>query len=82
LDPRSHHLSCPGCGSKQPEKLVLVFREVKFGSFLQDSVECPFSGECLYAGSVSCRVCHRKITMVNYHLSKMTKEVLRSMTSG
>lgn len=72
---------CPGCGSQQLEKLVLIFRKTKYGPFLQDQSSCPWREDCSNAGSQRCRVCHRKVTTVRYMLSKTCGEVLRFMDS-
>jgi hypothetical protein len=75
--------SCSGCGSYILEKLVLVFRNDKFGGFQEEEIDsCPCRSECLNVGSTSCWVCHWKVTMIRYHFSEATMEILKSCTSA
>jgi hypothetical protein len=75
-------LACPVCSSQQLEKLVLIFRKIKYGPFLQDHGSCPWRSECLNAGSQRCRICHRKVVVLRHMLSKASEEILRFTDSS
>lgn len=69
--------SCPSCGSHQLERLVLVFKKVKWGPFLKDQKNCPFQEDCFNANSQRCNFCHRKYVTVRHFLSKRLGEISR-----
>jgi hypothetical protein len=73
---------CPGCGSQQLEKLVLVLRKVKYGPFLKDQVSCPWREDCLNVVSQRCRFCHRKVIVTRHMLSEISREILRFTDSS